>query len=119
MHSHLAQALPVDGSGSGDLRTVCDYVHLNPARAKLIKAGTPLENFRWSSYGQYLKSPSQRPCCCEWTGCLAKGASPGIRPLAAGNSRRRWSAVAPKKGPPITARFDEGGAWAAKNFAKN
>jgi len=29
------QALPVDGSGSGYLRTACDYVHLNPVRAKL------------------------------------------------------------------------------------
>ena len=30
------KALIVDGSGRGYLRTVCDYVHLNPARAKLI-----------------------------------------------------------------------------------
>ena len=27
------KALLVDGSGSGYLKTVCDYVHLNPARA--------------------------------------------------------------------------------------
>ena len=27
------KALHVEGSGSGYLRTVCDYVHLNPARA--------------------------------------------------------------------------------------
>jgi len=31
------KALIVDGSGSGYLKTVCDYVHLNPARAKLLK----------------------------------------------------------------------------------
>ena len=30
------KALIVDGSGRGYLRTVCDYVQLNPARAKLI-----------------------------------------------------------------------------------
>ena len=29
------KALVVDGSGNGYLKTVCDYVHLNPARAKL------------------------------------------------------------------------------------
>ena len=29
------QALIVDGSGNGYLKTVCDYVHLNPARAGL------------------------------------------------------------------------------------
>jgi len=31
------RALIVDGSGSGYLKAVCDYVHLNPARAKLLK----------------------------------------------------------------------------------
>jgi REP element-mobilizing transposase RayT len=30
------KALIVDGSGTGYLKTVCDYVHLNPARAKLL-----------------------------------------------------------------------------------
>ena len=30
------KALMVDGSGNGYLRTVCDYVHLNPVRAKLL-----------------------------------------------------------------------------------
>ena len=55
------KALIVDGSGNGYLRTVCDYVHLNPVRAKLIKAEQALESFRWSSYGQYLKPTSQRP----------------------------------------------------------
>src|ERR1043166_4581899 len=41
------KALIVDSSGNGYLRTVCDYVHLNPVRAKLVKAGTPLEAFAW------------------------------------------------------------------------
>src|SRR5215469_18507550 len=31
------KALIVDGSGNGYLRTVCDYVHLNPVRAKLLR----------------------------------------------------------------------------------
>jgi REP element-mobilizing transposase RayT len=54
------KSLVVDGSGNGYLRTVCDYVHLNPVRAKLIRLGEPLESFRWSSYGQYLKPPKAR-----------------------------------------------------------
>ena len=45
------KALMVEGSGSGYLRTVCDYVHLNPVRAKLVKRAAPLESFGWSSYG--------------------------------------------------------------------
>jgi len=55
------KALVVEGSGNGYLRTVCDYVHLNPVRAGLVPAELPLERFRWSSYGQYLKEPGQRP----------------------------------------------------------
>ena len=31
------KSLIVDGSGNGYLKTVCDYVHLNPARAKLVE----------------------------------------------------------------------------------
>lgn len=51
----------MEGSGNGYLRTVCDYVHLNPVRALLLKADASLERFRWSSYGQYLKPLGQRP----------------------------------------------------------
>ncbi len=54
------KALIVDGSGSGYLKTVCDYVHLNPARAKLLKPQTALRGYRWSSWPEYLKSPGKR-----------------------------------------------------------
>jgi REP element-mobilizing transposase RayT len=54
------KALVVDGSGTGYLRTVCDYVHLNPVRAKLLKKEQKLRAYRWSSYGEYLKRPGQR-----------------------------------------------------------
>jgi len=55
------QALVVEGSGSGYLKTVCDYVHLNPVRAKLLKARDKLSDYRWSSYGEYLKPSRDRP----------------------------------------------------------
>ncbi len=55
------KALIVDGSGSGYLKTVCEYVHLNPVRAKLLPAEEPLRRYRWSSWPQYLKQPRQRP----------------------------------------------------------
>src|SRR6516225_4286560 len=54
------KALIVDGSGNGYLRTVCDYVHLNPVRAKLIAPESPLESFVWSSYPGYLKPATHR-----------------------------------------------------------
>ena len=54
------KALIVDGSGSGYLRTVCDYVHLNLARSKLLTPGQPLRDYGWSSHGEYLKAPGKR-----------------------------------------------------------
>lgn len=50
----------VDGSNTHYLRRVCDYVHLNPARAHLLKNGAALESFPWSSFSQYLKPSYQR-----------------------------------------------------------
>ncbi len=54
------KALIVDGSGSGYLRTVCDYVHLNPARANLLRADQKLSDFAWSSWAGYVR-PEHRP----------------------------------------------------------
>jgi REP element-mobilizing transposase RayT len=54
------KALIVDGSGDGYLKTVCDYVHLNPARAKLLRPEEPLRAYRWSSWPEYLKRPGKR-----------------------------------------------------------
>ena len=50
----------VSGEG-GYLRTVCDYVHLNPVRAGLLAAAVPLKSYRWSSFPAYLAAPAQRP----------------------------------------------------------
>jgi len=38
----------VDGSGNGYLRTACEYVHLNPHRAKLLKPDQLLREYRGS-----------------------------------------------------------------------
>lgn len=55
------KSLVVDGSANGYLRTVCDYVHLNPVRAKLLSPEQSLTGFRWSSYPHYLNDPKNRP----------------------------------------------------------
>jgi hypothetical protein len=55
------KALVVDAGNPGYLRTVCEYVHLNPVRAKLLRAAEPLRTYRWSSYPAYLERPSRRP----------------------------------------------------------
>src|SRR5713101_2156712 len=55
------KSLIVDGGGEGYLRTVCDYVHLNPARAKLLLPEQPLRQYPWSSWPKYLQPPGKRP----------------------------------------------------------
>jgi putative transposase len=57
------KAQVVEGSGNGYLRTACDYVHLNPVRARLLKAEERLLAYPWSSFGWYLSAPKHRP---EW-----------------------------------------------------
>jgi putative transposase len=55
------KSLHVDGSGSGYLKAVGDYVHLNPVRAGLLRPEEPLQTYRWSSYPSYLAEASRRP----------------------------------------------------------
>jgi len=65
MRGHLFsgryKALMVDERDHSYLRTVCDYTHLNPARAGLIAAQQSLESYPWSSYIDYLNLPMKRP----------------------------------------------------------
>jgi putative transposase len=49
------------GEAGDYLRTVGEYVHLNPVRAKVLRAEEPLRRYRWSSFPEYLKPPAQRP----------------------------------------------------------
>ena len=63
---HLFQgrykALVVDGQEGNYFGVVSTYIHLNPARAKLISVGQErLSRYRWSSYPFYLKGVLQRP----------------------------------------------------------
>jgi putative transposase len=55
------KSLIVEGSGTGYLKSVCDYVHLNPMRAKLLKADQRLAAYRWSSWPEYLNRRGRRP----------------------------------------------------------
>jgi REP-associated tyrosine transposase len=60
------KSLLVDGSTPGYLRTVCDYVHLNPARAGLLRKRERLQRYRWSSYPTYLRERRKRE---RWLRC--------------------------------------------------
>ncbi|MDA0837355.1 MAG: transposase [Planctomycetota bacterium] len=54
------KSLVVEGSGNGYLRTVCDSVHLNPARARLLRPRQKLRSYEWSSFPACLQNPRQR-----------------------------------------------------------
>ncbi len=54
------KSLMVGGNG-GYLRTVCDYVHLNPVRARLLSAEQPLTSFPWSSLPWIQRGAGERP----------------------------------------------------------
>ena len=60
------KSLLVDGVTPGYLRTVCDYVHLNPARAELLRKRERLQKYRWSSYPSYLRGRQKRE---TWLRC--------------------------------------------------
>ncbi len=55
------KSLVVDGNGSRYLKTVCDYVHLNPSRAGLLAKDSDLASYKWSSLSEYLRRPGRRP----------------------------------------------------------
>jgi REP element-mobilizing transposase RayT len=96
------KSLVVDGSGNGYLRTVCDYVHLNPVRAKLTGPEEPLQTFGWSSYPAYLQRPGQRPAWLRVDRLLGEL---GIRKDDAAGRRRFAEAVEERRGK------DEPGQW--------
>lgn len=83
------KSLIVDGSGNGYLRTVCDYVHLNPARAKLLKKDGALADFRWSSYPAYLLKPAQRPRWLRVDRVLGEAGIPRDSPAGRREFRKR------------------------------
>jgi putative transposase len=83
------KALNVDGSGDGYLRTVCDYVHLNPVRAKLLPAKVPLQHFPWSSYGAYLRPPAQRSAWLRVDRLLGEHGIPKDSPAGRAELARR------------------------------
>jgi hypothetical protein len=52
----------VDADDPDYFTTVCDYVHLNPVRAKMLNPKKPdLARYPWSSYGAFLRQPKYRP----------------------------------------------------------
>ena len=63
---HLFQgrykAIPIEAQEGRYFQLVSTYIHLNPARAGLIRAGSQrLKRYCWSSYPSYLNRAGKRP----------------------------------------------------------
>jgi putative transposase len=72
------KSLIVDGSGGGYLQTVCEYVHLNPVRAKLLRPEQALRVYQWSSWPDYLRPPQKRPAWLRADRVMGHGGSQGV-----------------------------------------
>ncbi|MGZ5004352.1 MAG: transposase, partial [Chthoniobacterales bacterium] len=84
----------IDERSQGYLAQACNYVHLNPKRARLVAVGATLQSYRWSSYPAYLK-PSLRP---EWLRVDRLLGEHGLRSDSAKSRRefsRRMEAICP------------------------
>ena len=68
----------VEGSGNGYLRTACDYVHLNPVRAHLLRPEERLLAYPWTSLAYYLAAPGA-PAAMGAGGPAAGRARPAAR----------------------------------------
>ena len=55
------KALVVESQAGGYLKTLCDYVHLNPIRANRIGAQDRLLSYPWSSLVWYVAAKEHRP----------------------------------------------------------
>ena len=73
---HLFQgrykAVLVDPESEGYFAVVSDYIHLNPARARLLGKKNALLGYRWSSLPCYVGRPQQRPGWLEVSRALGE-----------------------------------------------
>jgi putative transposase len=113
------KSLVVDGSGTGYLKVVCDYVHLNPIRAKLLKLEQRLAEYRWSSWPEYLKSPGKRwpwlrvdRVLGEWR--IAEDNAAGRRELERSMEQRKELEIAKESSD--WKKLRRGWCWGAKSF---
>lgn len=84
----------IDERSRGYLAQACNYVHLNPGRARMLKPGAALESYPWSSYAAYLHPRLRR----EWLRVDRLLGEHGLERDTAANRRefaRRMAAMCP------------------------
>jgi REP element-mobilizing transposase RayT len=69
LRGHLFQgrykAIPVEAEADDYFATVSDYIHLNPARARLLRGQQRLRDYLWSSFPALGAAPRDRPAWLE------------------------------------------------------
>jgi putative transposase len=83
------KAIIIEGSVTGYLRNACDYVHLNPVRANLLKAEDRLIAYPWSSLGWYFSAPEYRPAWMRMDRLLGEHGIPHESPAGRLEFERR------------------------------
>jgi REP element-mobilizing transposase RayT len=114
------KALIVDSATPGYLKTACDYVHLNPVRAKLLPAEAALRSYRWSSFPEYLKRGSRRPGWLRVERLLGEHGIPKDSPAGRqAFAQRMEERCRQEDGPKCGSRCGAGGVWARRRFGRN
>ena len=72
------------------MRSVCDYVHLDPVRARFLKKEDRLLGYPWSSLGWYLAAPEHRPRWMRVGRLLGEHGIQRIRPQDARPLSNAW-----------------------------
>jgi REP element-mobilizing transposase RayT len=112
------KALLVDPGLPDYLRTVCEYVHLNPARAQLLRPSEPLQAYRWSSYPAYLDQSRRRPAWLQVERVLAGMGIP--KDTSAGRKQfERWMQERRREeNPEDYAGIRRGWCWGDESFRR-
>jgi len=110
------KALMVDGSGNGYLKSVSDYVHLNPARAHLLAPEQPLQAYPWSSYPLYLKESPSRPGWLRVDRLLGEWGIPKDSPSGRGQFALRMEARRQAEAQPDYDPYKQGWCLGSEEF---
>lgn len=112
------KAQVVDGESPGYLRTLCEYVHLNPVRANLIPPAKSLKSYGWSSFPAYLEPPRRR---MAWVWVERMLGEMGIPRDSAAGRREFERLLEERRGQSRLQEFGEvrrGWCWGDKAFRK-
>ena len=112
------KALLVDPGLPHYLRKVCEYVHLNPVRAQLLRPSEPLQAYRWSSYPAYLDQSRRRPAWLQVERVLAGMGIP--KDTSAGRKQfERWMEERRREeNPEDYAGIRRGWCWGDESFRR-